>query len=196
MDRIIAAAEREFGQKGLAGAKVTDIARAAGVSKQLIYHYFSNKDTLYSEMMVTISQDHYEVLLKIDYDNLSPETAISRYFTTVFDIYLQDICSATVTLEQGLHAGAQVRFDRKANLLRKELLRRMASALKRGQAAGIFHPGLTIEQVHFMSIVVVAGCISFRDMYVRYAGVELPAATNDDTWRQFAVDFFMRGIAP
>ena len=39
ISRLLAVAEKEFGAKGLEGARVDDIARAAGVTKQLVYNY-------------------------------------------------------------------------------------------------------------------------------------------------------------
>ena len=37
--KILAAAEWEFSEKGLYGARVDDIARAAGVNKSMLYAY-------------------------------------------------------------------------------------------------------------------------------------------------------------
>ena len=39
---LIAAAVAEFATKGFAGARVDEIASAAGVNKQLVYHYFES----------------------------------------------------------------------------------------------------------------------------------------------------------
>jgi len=46
-DRILSAAEVEFGAHGFAGARVDRIATAAGVNKQLLFHYFDSKAGLY-----------------------------------------------------------------------------------------------------------------------------------------------------
>jgi AcrR family transcriptional regulator len=48
--RILAAAKVEFGAKGFAGARVSDIAERAGVNKQLISYYFGGKEGLYAEL--------------------------------------------------------------------------------------------------------------------------------------------------
>jgi len=44
---ILAAARLEFGAHGYAGARIERIAGAAGVNKQLLFHYFDSKDGLY-----------------------------------------------------------------------------------------------------------------------------------------------------
>ncbi|WP_409463527.1 TetR/AcrR family transcriptional regulator [Amycolatopsis sp. GA6-003] len=48
--RIFEAAKAEFGSKGYAAARVSDIAQRAGVNKQLISYYFGGKEGLYAEV--------------------------------------------------------------------------------------------------------------------------------------------------
>ncbi|MDX3230440.1 TetR/AcrR family transcriptional regulator [Streptomyces sp. ME19-01-6] len=49
-ERILEAAMEEFSAKGPAGARLSAIARRAGVNQQLISYYFDGKDGLYREM--------------------------------------------------------------------------------------------------------------------------------------------------
>jgi AcrR family transcriptional regulator len=49
--QIIDAAIEVFGERGLAGARLEDIAKRAGVSKGTIYLYFPNKEALFKEMV-------------------------------------------------------------------------------------------------------------------------------------------------
>ncbi len=44
---ILAAAEKEFANKGLAGARVDIIAERAGANKRMLYYYFNSKENLY-----------------------------------------------------------------------------------------------------------------------------------------------------
>jgi AcrR family transcriptional regulator len=48
--KILEAATAEFGAKGYAAARVSDIAERAGVNKQLISYYFGGKQGLYNEI--------------------------------------------------------------------------------------------------------------------------------------------------
>jgi AcrR family transcriptional regulator len=49
--QILTAALAVFGEKGLAQARLEDIAKRAGVSKGTIYLYFPNKEELFREMV-------------------------------------------------------------------------------------------------------------------------------------------------
>ena len=50
-EQIIGAALEVFGERGLANARLQDIAERAGVSKGTIYLYFPNKEELFREMI-------------------------------------------------------------------------------------------------------------------------------------------------
>ncbi|MBN9477161.1 MAG: hypothetical protein ABS43_00900 [Bordetella sp. SCN 67-23] len=47
---IVDAARHEFSHKGFASARMESIARAAGVTKELIYHYFRGKEDIFNEV--------------------------------------------------------------------------------------------------------------------------------------------------
>jgi len=49
--RILRVATAEFAEKGLAGARVAEIAEKSGANKQLIYYYFKSKVGLYEEVL-------------------------------------------------------------------------------------------------------------------------------------------------
>lgn len=53
--RILDAALREFSALGLAGARMDQIAAAAGVNKALLYYHFNSKENLYAAAVEMIS---------------------------------------------------------------------------------------------------------------------------------------------
>lgn len=60
-ERIWAVAQEEFAAKGLAGARVDEIARRAAVNKAMIYYYFKSKENL----LRLIISDFFGELLKL-----------------------------------------------------------------------------------------------------------------------------------
>src|SRR4051794_32492928 len=54
---ILAAAAEEFGHRGHRGARMEDIARAAGVTKAVLYDHFPSKSELHAEVVGRAS-DH------------------------------------------------------------------------------------------------------------------------------------------
>ena len=49
--RILEAAEKEFFEKGYAGARTTSIAEAAGVTHAMLHYYFRTKDNLFERIV-------------------------------------------------------------------------------------------------------------------------------------------------
>src|SRR5215210_6354865 len=71
-ERLLEMATREFAAKGLAGARVDAIARAARSNKQLVYYYFGNKIGLYNEVVGRIGPVvHEELYPDTDDDTLT-----------------------------------------------------------------------------------------------------------------------------
>lgn len=60
-DRILDAAIRVFAEKGYAGARVADVARAAGVADGTIYLYFDSKDAL----LIAIFEEKMERIITV-----------------------------------------------------------------------------------------------------------------------------------
>lgn len=56
-EQIVAVAIGEFGTRGYAGASMVAIAARAGISKPLIYQYFTSKDGLYLACLHTVAGD-------------------------------------------------------------------------------------------------------------------------------------------
>ena len=53
-NKILAAAEIEFAENGLSATKVDDIAKRAGVNKQLIYAHYNSKENLYCTILKVV----------------------------------------------------------------------------------------------------------------------------------------------
>ena len=81
--KILEAAEEIFANKGLAGARVDEIAKMAGVNKRMIYAYFESKENLY----VTVLKIVYSRLAELEktIDSLaSPEDAVRKFIQGYF----------------------------------------------------------------------------------------------------------------
>src|ERR1700722_14984199 len=76
--RILDAALAEFAEKGLAGARVDEIAERGGINKRMLYAYFGNKEDLWLAVLerAYLAKRDEENLIKVA--DLAPEEAMSR----------------------------------------------------------------------------------------------------------------------
>src|SRR5262249_60668711 len=83
--KLLTAARREFADSGLAGARVDEIADRAGVNKQLVYHYFGDKDALYLAVLEWVYEELRVQERELNLTGLPPDQAIRRLIEASFD---------------------------------------------------------------------------------------------------------------
>ena len=84
-EALVAAAVAEFSRTGFAGARVDEIARLAGVNKQLVYHYFDSKQGLYLVALESVYAEIREKEKGLSLGALEPMEAMSQLVSFSFD---------------------------------------------------------------------------------------------------------------
>lgn len=87
-ERILDAATTHFGEVGFDGARVDVIARTAGINKQLIYHYFGNKDALFTKVMERAYEQFRDRESALKLDKLPADVAILALVNFTWQYYL------------------------------------------------------------------------------------------------------------
>lgn len=82
---LLAAAERLFAERGLAGARTEEIARAAGVNKALLHYYFGTKEKLYRVVLENLFQQLVAALELALAQPDSPRATLLRYIEHHFE---------------------------------------------------------------------------------------------------------------
>src|ERR1700683_2270537 len=86
--QIIAGAHAVFLAQGFDAASMSDIARAAGVSKGTLYVYFDNKEQLFEAIVHEECLVHAEGVFDLDPEDNDVGGALSRLGTA----YIQFLC--------------------------------------------------------------------------------------------------------
>ena len=85
VQRILRAAEENFAERGLAGARIGAIARAARVNKALLYYYFASKEELHRFTLTTLfRQLRDQASAALDRGG-PPREQLVRYINSYFD---------------------------------------------------------------------------------------------------------------
>ncbi len=117
-ERILDAGVVEFGEHGFAGARISAIARRAGVNEQLISYYFDSKEGLYQAL-----QQRWQM---ISADASRPELPIADVVAAFLRLNVEQRSFARLLVWDGLaHTGSDVvEPDAYFSEMVKELLRR------------------------------------------------------------------------
>ena len=83
-EAIVAKAAELYGQRGFLGSSIADLAEACGMSKSLLYHYFSSKEDILFEIM----DGHVTALGKIA-ANVRDETDPQRRLFRLTEEFMQ-----------------------------------------------------------------------------------------------------------
>src|SRR5689334_24147871 len=146
--KLLMAARREFASRGLAGARVDDIAERAGVNKQLVYHYFGDKDALYLAVLEWVYEEIRTQERKLNLEGLPPEQAIKKLIEGSFD-HLAAHPDFIVLLNDENRGGAcHVRGSRKIEAMHSPLVRSVSHILNEGVRAGVFRKGIDPVQLY------------------------------------------------
>ena len=104
---ILAAALHEFASEGVAGARIDEIARLAGVNKALLYYYFHDKESLYGAVIDDVFQRMRERLLSVLNSDMRPREMIVEYAKTHFDYIASSPEYPRLVQQEMMRAGRQ-----------------------------------------------------------------------------------------
>jgi TetR/AcrR family transcriptional regulator len=194
--KLLAAARREFALNGLAGGRVDEIAARAGVNKQLVYHYFGDKDALYLAVLEWVYEEIRAQERKLNLEGLPPDKAIKKLIEASFD-HLAAHPDFIVLLNDENRGGAShVRGSRKLTAMHSPLVSMVSTILAAGVKAGIFRKG--VNPVHLYISIAGLSYFFFSNTPTLSAifGKDFSGAAAKRARRKHVVDLVMQALRP
>lgn len=192
--RILLAAVDEFCRAGLAGAKLDVIALEAGVSKQLIHHYYRTKAELYVAVIDHITTQAIARLEKIDYEKQSPDAALRLFLAQVFDFFVHWPFLAGLYNDQGLYGGEHMPECRELIARSPALMARLEAVFLQGQQQGLFDARLGAQESIAAALMVVIGCFTNSPILSSLISTDFVSQEAIGGWKSFSIDFALAAI--
>src|SRR6516164_9687659 len=195
-NKLLVAARREFADSGLAGARVDEIAARAGVNKQLVYHYFGDKDALYLAVLEWVYEEIRAHERELNLEGLPPERAIRKLIESSFD-HLATHPDFILLLNDENRAGARhVRTSRRLEAMHSPLVNMVSKILSEGVRAGVFRKG--INPVHLYISIAGLSYFFFSNTPTLSAifGKDLASAAARSARRKHVVDLVLQALRP
>ena len=143
--KILEAAEEIFANKGLAGARVDEIAKMAGVNKRMIYAYFESKENLY----VTVLKIVYSHLAELEktIDSLaSPEDAVRKFIQGYFNFLNDNPNFVSLVLWENLNKAEFIDLS-EAVKIKHPAVEAIRAIVRIGKKYNVFKESASVDEI-------------------------------------------------
>jgi TetR/AcrR family transcriptional regulator len=192
--QLLAAARQAFAEGGLEGARVDDIARRAGLNKQLVYHYFGSKDGLYTAVLEDVYREIREREQALALDALPAEEAMRKLIEFSFEYLAQSRDFVRILADENAHRGRHLQGSADVEAVNRPIIELIRKTLERGVADGVFRRGLDPLHVYLsiagMSFFYFANVHTLSRAFSR--PLDTPAAIEER--RAHIVDFALNAM--
>ena len=145
---ILQVAEAEFGEKGLAGARIDEIAELTKTSKRMIYYYFGSKEGLYLAVLEESYRRVRDVEAELHLQDLEPEEALRRLVAFTFDHHLHHENYIRLVMSENINRGQYMAQSRRIQDLNVPAIAAIEHLYARGVKQGLFRKGLDAVDIH------------------------------------------------
>jgi TetR/AcrR family transcriptional regulator len=197
-ERILKRALIEFGDKGYEGARMEEICKAVGASKQVIYHHFQSKEKLFETVLRQAYLDFRgnDEALEKRIAGMDAEAALREFVEFLFKPSEDTIrFQRLVQDENWFEARHTVEFT-EARAAFARLIKIMSKILEQGVAEGVFRDNIDPSELY----ISLAGQFIFRitnaHTLASMLGVKLNTPVGARRSRKVAVQLILDSIRP
>lgn len=169
---ILNVARSHFVSRGIAGARVDQIAAAAGYSKAMLYHYYGNKETLYAAVLAQACREIAAPQPTADWAVVGPVAALEAFVRGTAALLRRDPAILNLLALENLNEAAHLRSPM---LLGDHpgLLTQLRDILEAGAVAGVFRAGIDPVHLHVALWSMIAHTVSNRFTLSATLGVDI-----------------------
>ena len=193
MANILEVAMTEFSEKGLAGARIDEIAAATRTSKRMIYYYFQSKEGLYLNALEEAYRRMRSTEGELRLDDLDPESALRRLVEFTFDHHASDEPYIRMVMSENINRGQFLARSKSIQALNLKAISAIEKLYTRGVEQRIFRPGLDPVDLHAsisaLSFFNVSNQHTFGLIFKRDFSAPATAALRRDSIVEMVVRF-------
>jgi TetR/AcrR family transcriptional regulator len=180
--RIGAAAREEFARRGYAGARVDQIARRAGVNKQLLFYYYHSKRGLFQAVLSQAAGELESALSSLTLHAGAPLERLRLTLQAQFEFLAQNP-QIVALLAQGTRANAAF----------APAIKRLVVLLAEGQGLGQVRDDLDPHLAAAQALILMIGYLALEGV-VAASTRPLDEPALRERWRDAAVDLVVNGV--
>ena len=193
---LLSAAIAEFAAKGPAGARVDEIARRAGVNKQLVYHYFGNKDDLFRAALEDVYGQIRARERALNLSDLPPARAMEALVGFSFDYLAEHPEFIALLNDENRYGATHLDGFREVQAMHFPLVEVIRDTLKRGVHEGVFRDD--IDPINLYISIAGMSYFFFSNNRTLSAifGADLGNSKAVATRRRHVIEFTLAALRP
>lgn len=160
---ILSVAVCEFGEHGLSGARIDEIAKKTTTSKRMIYYYFGDKEKLYQAVLEAEYSRFREAETALALQHLEPVLALRTLTEFTFDWHSTHPEFIRLLATENAAYARHLEHSDITQKVNSTIIKKVEKLLKRGEQSSDFNAGLDPILVHMMMCAT-----SFYNMSNRY----------------------------
>lgn len=168
--RILSTALNEFIGKGFHGASTREIAKAAGISSGLMFHYFPNKESLYTSLIsIGCNEFHFDLAEA----GINPSKYLKGLLTVILHQFQENEFYAKmfILIDNAQHTH-EIPTQAKEILAAHDLVDQCIPIIKKGQELKQFRPG----NPHALMVAFAGAIQGIAQEIVRLPDTPIPDA--------------------
>ena len=148
MADILEVALSEFAEKGLAGARIDEIAERTRTSKRMIYYYFKSKEGLYLAVLEHAYRGVRAVEGMLELERMAPGEALRALVGATFEHHRAHPEFIRLVMNENMHKGEYLKQSPDIRALNAPAIDALRGIYRRGLAQGVFREGLDPVDLH------------------------------------------------
>ena len=194
---ILQIALEEFAENGLLGANADAVAARVGITKRLIFYYFSSKEELFIAVLEMAYGRMRQAEESLHLETLAPEAAIRRLAEFTFDFHQANPEFVRLVAIENIHRARHVARSEVLQQMTRPIIGQIERVLAKGKDLGAIRPEVDAHALHAtlnaLSIFSVANRHTFEaqfrwDMSSPDAKARQRAEIADVLWRYVRSD--------
>lgn len=171
---IVDVATAEFVEKGLAGARIDDIADKA--TKRKIYYYFEGKDHLYRAVLERAYNRVRESEAQVDLESGTAAEALRRLIEHDVNYHARHPELVRLVMNENIHRAEHLKQIETLPASNQRVIAMLARLIARGVAEGSFREGIDPVELHMNMSALAFYNVSNQFTFAHNFGIDMTSS--------------------
>ena len=191
--RILAAAEDLFAERGYDAVSMHAIATRAGMCKANVFHHFASKNALYIAVLRQACRDSDENLHKLEDPDVPFAERLAGFAREHLSHVLDQPKVSRLIQREMLHSDSS-RAQEMAEKVFGDKFQRLVAVIREGRERGELRAD--VDPAMVATLLIGANVFFFEARNLLYHFPDVSFAADPDRYSRYLVDILLRGILP